>query len=346
MKKVIFISALALAVSSASVAMASLSSDIQSMGMCKAVSHAVSNGTTVSSIVGQSTSMGQAQQQALLTALYASGASDDAIRVSAEKAKISDLALVQAYNAHTKGCVDNPGATQNVTSGATKTLPADDTQAYTPASASDASLLAASTTGQADHDAFSGGNSVASAAPAIAAAAPVAAAATTGQAARQATSGAGEVAATTPAEPASWTIEAGGRTMMLGDYWNTFYENYKKVGIDETAILAIKEGIRPDAFMEGGLALDDLNPQNLIKAMYCAGYKGDDIKKACDQFEISELVLVAGFKKSKEECSDHVTDTQAYTPVAGGPTMASVPAGSSGGSSYAAASPNAFPAPR
>ena len=149
-----------------------------------------------------------------------------------------------------------------------------------------------------------------------------------------------------PKEPASWTIEAGGRTMMMGEYWKTFYANYKKVGIDQTTILAIKEGMRPDAIMEGGLALEDLNPQNLIKAMYCAGYKGDDIKKASDHFEVSELVLVAGFKKSKEECSDQVTDTQAYTPVAG-PTMAGVPGAAAGGSSYTnitplAASPSTF----
>jgi len=289
MKKIILISAVALAVSS-SASMASLSSDIKSMGMCKAVSNAVSSGTTVSSILAQSASMGQAEQKALLTALYAVGASDDAIRISAEKMKISDLLLVEAFNASGQGCVDTPELAQNEP-------PA------TPVVAA-----AAATTGQTAQNA----------APATTAAA---------------------VTSSTTEEPASWTIEAGGRTMMLGEYWATFYDNYKKLGIDETAILAIKEGIQPDAFMEGGLALEDLNPQNLIKAMYCAGYKGDDIKKACDQFEISELVLVAGFKKSKEECSDQVTDTQAYTQAAG-PTMAGVPSPGGGGTSYA--SPSTF----
>ncbi|MDR3089626.1 MAG: hypothetical protein LBU39_07410 [Desulfobulbaceae bacterium] len=292
MKKIILISALALSMSSASVAMASLSSDIQSSGMCKAVGSAVSSGATVSSIIAQAATMSQADQKTLLTALYAAGANDDAIRISAEKAKISDLVLVEAFNANSsQGCVDDRSIAQN---------------APTPA------------------------------APPLAETA-----ATTGQTAQQAAPAGEEAAAATAPEEGSadWAIEAGGRSMMLGEYWTTFYENYKKIGIDETAILAIKEGILPDAFMEGGLALEDLNPQNLIKAMYCAGYKGDDIKKACDQFEISELVLIAGFKKSKEECSDQVTDTQAYTQAAG-PSMAGVPSPGSGGSSYA--SPSTF----
>ncbi|MDR0477201.1 MAG: OmpA family protein, partial [Desulfobulbaceae bacterium] len=108
MKKIIFISALALTLSSASMAMASLSSDIRSMGMCKAVANAVSRGTTVSMIIGQSRGMSQADQKTLFTALYSAGANDDTIRISAEKAKISDLILMEAFNAsNNQGCVDN-----------------------------------------------------------------------------------------------------------------------------------------------------------------------------------------------------------------------------------------------
>ena len=125
--------------------------------------------------------------------------------------------------------------------------------------------------------------------------------------------------------------------LLIGDYLKTFLENYKKSGIDMAAELALKDGIPPDAVLETGLTLEDLNPQNLIKAMYCAGYKGNDIKKASDQFKVSDMILVAGFKKSREECSDVVTDTQAYTPLAG-PSFSGIP--SPGGDSFA--SPSTF----
>ena len=127
--------------------------------------------------------------------------------------------------------------------------------------------------------------------------------------------------------------------LLIGDYLKTFLENYKKSGIDVAAELALKDGVPPDAVLETGLTLDDLNPQNLIKAMYCAGYKGNDIKKASDQFKVSDMILVAGFKKSREECSDVVTDTQAYTPLSG-PSFNGVPS-PGGGESFA--SPSTFP---
>lgn len=312
MKKLILISALALAVSSASVAMASFSSDIESMGMCKAVGNAMSSGASVSSIIAEGAGMSEVDQKKLLTALYAAGASDDVIRVNAEKAKLSDLILVEAFNANSKqGCVDNP------------VVVAED--AAVPKAALPVANMVGAFDQTTEHTPHVGEAPAAS-----------------GQTAENAVPAAtGKLASSSSEEPASWAIEAGGRTMMLGEYWKIFYDNYKKLGIDETAVLAIKEGILPDAFMEGGLVLEDLSPQNLIKAMYCAGYKGDDIKTACEQFEISELVLVAGFKKSKEECSDQVTDTQAYTQVAG-PAMAGVPSPAGGGSSYSSRSPSAF----
>ena len=285
MKKIILISALALTMSSASLAMASLSSDIQSVGMCKAVSNAVSQGTPVSSIIDQSAGMSQADQKALLNALHAAGASDDAIRISAGKAKNPNLIRVEASNTNsTPVCVDNHIVTPKAPAAPVAAKPAAPT----------------------GHEA-----------------APIPAVATKG----------GETSPASGKSREAWAGEAGGRTMMLGEYWSTFYRNYKKLGIDEAVNLAVKEGIQPDALIEGGLALDDLNPQNLIKAMYCAGYKGDDIKKASDRFNLSELTLVAGFKKSKEECSERVTDSQAYTHPTG-PGMADVPGPGNSGPSY------------
>lgn len=103
-----------------------------------------------------------------------------------------------------------------------------------------------------------------------------------------------------------------------------FKENYSKIGIDKAVVEAMKEGATPDAILQNGLTFEGLNPQNLIKALYCAGAKGDEVKAAADQYEVSEVVLVAGYKKAVEECSDQVVDSQAYTPVAG-PAFAGVP---------------------
>ena len=113
-----------------------------------------------------------------------------------------------------------------------------------------------------------------------------------------------------------------------------FKETYKNAGIDQAVADAVKEGIPPDDIIQKGIELENLNPQNLIKALYCAGVKGDDIKKAADHYGISELVVVAGFKKSKEECSDQVADSQAYTPT-NGPTFSGIPAPGNPGSGYA-----------
>ena len=101
-----------------------------------------------------------------------------------------------------------------------------------------------------------------------------------------------------------------------------FRDIYLEQGIDAAVIEALKQGANADGIMENGLKLEGLNPQNLVKAMYCGGVRGDDIKAAGDQFGVSELVIVAGYKKSVEECGDVVVDTQAYTPV-GTPTRVS-----------------------
>lgn len=91
---------------------------------------------------------------------------------------------------------------------------------------------------------------------------------------------------------------------------------YLDQGIDQAVIEALKQGVSPDDIMENGLKLEGINPQNLVKAMYCAGIRGNDIKAAGEAWEVSDLIIVAGYKKSVEECGDQVVDTQAYTPVA------------------------------
>lgn len=127
------------------------------------------------------------------------------------------------------------------------------------------------------------------------------------------------------------------------DWVEAFTSLFKSKGIEAAVTQALKEGNGPSAIVNEGMKIDGLNPQNLIKALYCAGVKGDDIKAAADEAGISDIVLVAAYEKSVAECGDQLADTQAYTPAdtAAAPSFAGMPSpGASGGSSYA--SPSTF----
>ena len=128
----------------------------------------------------------------------------------------------------------------------------------------------------------------------------------------------------------------------LADWIEDFSTNFETQGIEVAVPKALEEGKTPDNIVEEGLKLTDLNPQNLLKALYCSGADGNDIKRAADNNDISEIIVVAAFKKSVVECGDKVADSQAYTPVSTGPRFTGMPSpGGSGGSSYA--SPSTFP---
>lgn len=117
-----------------------------------------------------------------------------------------------------------------------------------------------------------------------------------------------------------------GTTLAFAEWVTDFRDIYQKDGIDPAVVEALKQGAQPLQIMENGLQLQGLNPQNLVKAMYCAGIRGDDIHAAAQQYGISDLIVVAGYDKSVEECGDRVVDTQAYTPVATVVSFAGPPA--------------------
>lgn len=103
------------------------------------------------------------------------------------------------------------------------------------------------------------------------------------------------------------------------DWLTDFNDTYKNKSIDAAVEDALKEGISPEVIVEKSMAFPDINPQNIVKALYCAGVGGQDVYEAAEKFDISELVVTAGFKKSIEECGDSVVDTQPYTPGNRGP---------------------------
>lgn len=117
-----------------------------------------------------------------------------------------------------------------------------------------------------------------------------------------------------------------------------FKNNYANDGIEIAVEGAMKEGANPDMIVENGLKFNDLNPQNLVKALFCAGAKGQDIRDAAEKWQLSELVVAAGYKKSVAECGDQIVDTQAYTELAG-PSFARPTLGSSGGTTVSPSTP-------
>ncbi|MDR3629220.1 MAG: hypothetical protein P4L42_02660 [Desulfocapsaceae bacterium] len=104
-------------------------------------------------------------------------------------------------------------------------------------------------------------------------------------------------------------------SVALADWLGEFRDIYVTGGIDKAVEQAMKGGANPELIVENGLQLEGLNPQNLIKALYCAGAKGQDIRAAAEKADISELIVAAGYKKSIAECGDRFADAQAYTPV-------------------------------
>ncbi len=119
-------------------------------------------------------------------------------------------------------------------------------------------------------------------------------------------------------------------SVVLANWLTDFKNIFLNEGIDKAVVEAMKEGATPDSIVEKSLAFEGLNPANLIKALYCAGAQGQDIKKAAERYEISELLVAAGYKKSIAECGEQVADSQPFTPVQTGTSFVSVDPGGGG----------------
>ena len=98
-----------------------------------------------------------------------------------------------------------------------------------------------------------------------------------------------------------------------GSAVSSFQDKYLNEGIDKAVIYALEDGQPPFSIVEKGVQLDGLNPQNLVKALYCAGANGEDIRSAAGYWEISDEIVAFGYKKATVECEGVVVDSQAYT---------------------------------
>ncbi len=101
----------------------------------------------------------------------------------------------------------------------------------------------------------------------------------------------------------------------LADWSEDFSTNLETQGIEIAVQEALKLGKSPADIMQKADSIEGLNPQNVLKALYCAGASGDDIKSAADGIGVSDLMVLAAFDKSVVECGIAVKDSQAYTPV-------------------------------
>lgn len=130
-------------------------------------------------------------------------------------------------------------------------------------------------------------------------------------------------------------------TVAFANSLENFKNDVEKQGLELTVDNAVKAGAAVEEIVEKGLAVTEINPQNLVKALYCAGVQGTEIKAAAGEFNISEMIVEAGFQKSVAECGDTVADAQPFTPAnAQGPSFSGRRANGGGNGNTVYASPS------
>ena len=83
-----------------------------------------------------------------------------------------------------------------------------------------------------------------------------------------------------------------------------FENSFRTSGIDRTVERALKNGASPYVIISCGIKITSLNSQDLIKALYCSGADGVEIRNAALSHKISEEDIMIGFKESTEDCAD------------------------------------------
>lgn len=98
----------------------------------------------------------------------------------------------------------------------------------------------------------------------------------------------------------------------LADVLEDFRQTYISAGIDKAVTGSLKQGVGPVAIVEFGLYMEGMEFEDLIRAMYCAGIKGKDIKSAAILFQIPDTVVTAGYKRSVNECLGRIVNNDSY----------------------------------
>ncbi len=131
-------------------------------------------------------------------------------------------------------------------------------------------------------------------------------------------------------------------TAASAEWQSEFNEKYISWGIDQAVEVALQDGVDPDSITREGRSLVGLSPQNLVKALYCAGVRGKDIRDAAANNGVSDSNVTAGYKMSLAECRDAVAESKGYTPVAEGFAGSRRTRTRTGGKGRTYASPSTF----
>ncbi|MBW1635625.1 MAG: hypothetical protein JRC87_01170 [Deltaproteobacteria bacterium] len=96
------------------------------------------------------------------------------------------------------------------------------------------------------------------------------------------------------------------------EWQDDFREVYTRNGIEPAVQNALEKGVGPDLIVGQAHGLADLDLQELVKALYCSGVKGQDVRAAAANNEIPESTVVAGYKESMVVCRDAVMQGRGY----------------------------------
>lgn len=127
-------------------------------------------------------------------------------------------------------------------------------------------------------------------------------------------------------------------TAYAGEWIKDFATEYVTSGIYPAVELAMEQGAIPEDIMYNAFLMTDVNPLQLVAALYCAQANPEDIRQSALNFDLSEMLLVAGYEQAKTVCGDELNDVQAYTPIS--PSFVGVPSGNDNGGTYG--SPSTF----
>ena len=95
-------------------------------------------------------------------------------------------------------------------------------------------------------------------------------------------------------------------TVASASWQDDFNQNYRDKSAQDAVDIALENGVDPDSIFKQALTQAGMDQEVLVKACYCAGLRGQEIRVAAADNEVSENAVVTGYKMSLAECRDAV----------------------------------------
>jgi hypothetical protein len=99
------------------------------------------------------------------------------------------------------------------------------------------------------------------------------------------------------------------------DWVREFRETYSVRGIDEAVVNALSLGVSPDQLIQTSLPLEDLKPEELIKALYCALVPPAYIQDAAAANDIPVETLQQGYELALAQCAEEMEEKANAAPA-------------------------------